>query len=177
MLEAAMPFSPPNVLIIEIQPEPASPTEKPAPPAKERPKKKRKREPTPLTAKQRMALELWAENRTNISKVAKAMGIDRKTAKQHLSCAFKKLGAAETRIFKEHMRKREQYRDLPHDKRGQVMLEGERVWPKPEVLVEDSDATGADEENSDEGKNEPQPGDEDFDENFDDEEDDSEDEE
>jgi hypothetical protein len=103
----------------KAEPQTAAPTEEQ--PEKKRPKKRRHRKLTPLTAKQKMTLDLWVAYRGHITRVAEHMKIDHKTARQHLLAAFKKLGEAETRLLQNRVRKT-RYQKLPEDGADQVML-------------------------------------------------------
>ena len=58
--------------------------------------KRRRRKPnqTPkkLTTRQTEAMTLYGECQSNIAEIARRMGVDRKTAQQHVEAAFTKIG-------------------------------------------------------------------------------------
>lgn len=82
-------------------------------------RRKRKRAATkrPLTAKQTEAMMLLGESGGNIAEVGRRMGVDRKTAKQHLDVGFEKLGTSALKPGKTM--------SLPTDKRGQESVNEE----------------------------------------------------
>jgi DNA-binding CsgD family transcriptional regulator len=67
----------------------------------------------PLTARQTEAMHLFGEHKGNIAAVAKAMGVDRKTAEQHIQAAHAKLGTQATKTLT---------RGIATDARGQDVI-------------------------------------------------------
>ena len=91
------------------------------PSPKSRPKRKSRRKLGALTAKQKQAMELWTEYKGNYSEVGRAMGIDRKTAKQHVQAAFRKFGAEKANLILARVTPPKMQK-LPEDRRGQTTL-------------------------------------------------------
>lgn len=89
-------------------------------------KQKRIRKPGPLTVQQKKAMELWAECKGNFSEVARGMGLDRKTAKQHVEAGLLKFGAEEARLLLAKVRP-PKFQKIPEDHRGQALLAAKKV--------------------------------------------------
>lgn len=129
-------------------------------------KKKRNRAPSPLTTQQKKALELWMEYRGNYSRVARALRVDRKTAKQHVEAAVNKFGGAEAaHLLARYMPPK--FQKLPEDHRGQVALPAKKLdqysygYNDPEDEDEDEDDIERDEDHDDRDEDEDEDQDED----------------